>query len=166
MTSENVELALEKSLIEALDAQEVGFEAYVVAHLATSNVDAAIKALPRLRNEKTRDKAIQQSAYRLGLYHQWNDAWEFGSGLTKSERTSFYDDVIERWLYTGSRGYLARIESLPSSELRSRAAMWTIEWGRAYKDLSWEEETELRKFLLEDDIEYGDNITLKIITAK
>lgn len=68
MTSENVELALEKSLIEALDAQEVGFEAYVVAHLATSNVDAAIKALPRLRNEKTRDKAIQQSAYRLGLY--------------------------------------------------------------------------------------------------
>lgn len=44
--------------------------------------------------------------------------------------------------------------------------MWTIEWGRAYKDLSWEEEAELRKFLLEDDIEYGDNITLKIITAK
>ena len=166
LTLENAELALEKSLVEPLDPQEVGIEAYVIAHLAISNVDAAIKALPRLRNDKTRDTAIRQSAYRLSLHSQWSNAWEFGSRLPKAQRVDFLDDVIERWLSYEPSGNLARIERLPSAELRSRAAMWAIEWGHAYENLSREAEDQLRKHLLEEDIEDGDDIGVIVIFSK
>lgn len=166
LTLENAELALEKSLIKPLDPQEVGIEAYVVAHLAISNVDAAIKALPRLRNDKTRDTAIRQSAYRLSLNHQWNNAWKFGSRLPKAQRVDFLDDVIKRWLSYEPSGDLVRIERLPSAELRSRAAMWAIEWGLAYGDLSQEAESRLRKYLLEEDIEDGDAISIRVIFSE
>lgn len=165
LTSENAVVALEKALVRPIDSQEVGFEAYVVAHLVTSNVDAAISALPRLRNDKTRETAIQQSAYRLSLRSQWNNAWEFGSGLSRTERTGFVDFVIGRWLSGDPAENLARVESLPSVELRSRAAMWAIEWGHADKDLSPEVEAELRKYLLEEDIKEGDDIEIEIVVT-
>lgn len=165
LTSENAVLALDKALNRPLDSQEVGFEAYIVAHLVISNVDAAINALPRLRNDKTRETAIQQSAYRLSLRNQWNNAWEFGSRLSKTERTSFLDYVIDRWLSSDPAKNLVRVERLPSLELRSRAAMWAIEWGHAYEDLSPEVEAELRKYLLEEDIKEGDDIEIRIVVT-
>ena len=167
LTSENAVLALEKALNRPLESKEVGFEAYVVAHLVISNVDAAINVLPRLRNDKTRETAIQQSAYRLSLRRQWNNAWEFGSHLSKTERTSFVDFVIGRWLSGDPAKDLARVEELPSLELRSRAAMWAIEWGYADEDLSPEVEAELREYLLEEDIKAGDDIEIRIgVTSK
>ena len=166
VSTTNAELALKRVLSKPLDIEEVGFEAYVVAHLAMTDIDTALEAIPKLRNAVTKDTAIQKAAERLASISHWESAWDFGSRLPKSLRVDFYDEVIERWMSYYPARNLSRVEKLPSSELRSRAAMWAIEYGLAYGNLSQETESQFRKYLLEEDIEEADDIEIMVITSK
>lgn len=165
VSTTNAQLALKRVLDKPLDSEEIGFEAYIVANLAMSDVDAAIEAIPRVRNAVTKDTAIQKTAQRLASITRWDRAWDFGSRLPKSLRTSFYDEVIEDWLRFSAQENLARIVELPSQELQSRAAMWAIEWGLAYKNLSPETETQLRMYLLEEDAAEENDLEIEIVVT-
>lgn len=153
LTPTNAELALKRILRDPLDEREVGFEAYVVAHLVETDVDAAIESLPRIRNDKTRDETFKQIALWVGLRNQWDTVWRFGSRLPKSQRTSFYDEAILHWKTHDPNKDLARIEELPSTELQSRAAMWIIEYGHAFGNLSQIDEAKLGEYLTDEDRE-------------
>lgn len=149
----NAELALSRVLNHPSMEEKGVLLADIVAHLAESDVNSAVALLPRLRNEEIRKKAIVRTGTRLAMRHKYDAAWDFGSRLSKSERPDFYDRLIGGWLAIQSLqpDPIKPIEMLPTSELQSRAAMWTILYGHAEENLSLSDKTKLREYLTEAD---------------
>ena len=153
----NAKLVFERILDQPLGEDEVGLEADVVMHLVFSDVNAAIDLLPRIRNEKTRNAAIQRVGRRLGLDGRMEVAGKFGSRLPKPKRSSFYDSVVRgRFDLVGhsvGESVVETVAKIQSPELRSRAALWAIESRKARKNLSPSDEASLWEYLTEEDKE-------------
>ena len=150
----NADLAFRRIMDRPLDEKEIGLEADIIAHLVASDIEAATNMMPRIRNERTRKAAIRRTAQQLGMWARWDTAWEFGGHLPASERTSFYDSVVVQWSgYAHRQGIFSSIENLPNSEIRSRAALRTIQFKELRNDLSQSDETKLKSYLLEKDAE-------------
>ena len=160
LTPINAKLALKRILRDPLNERELGLEAYVIARLVESDIDAAIESLPRIRNDKTREATFKQIA-QVGLRNQWDTVWKFGSRLPNSQRSRFYDEAILHWRTLNPQKDLARIEDLPSLELQSRVAMWIIEYGRNRKDLSQSDEAKLREYLTDEDREQSARMEIE-----
>ncbi|MCY4142173.1 MAG: hypothetical protein OXG08_00595 [Gammaproteobacteria bacterium] len=164
----NAKLAFDRILRQSLDEDDVGMEANVVMHLVESDVDAAIELLPHIRNDKTREAAIKRVGHRLGLQGHWEIAGKFGSRLPKSQRPSFFDSVIyvrfDLVRSTLVKGDVVEIVAqIQSPELRSRAALWAIENGKAKKNLSRSDETLLWGYLTDDDKKEEQSIEITIV---
>ena len=162
----DAELVFERILDQSLDENEVGLEADVVMYLVYSDVNAAIDLLPFIRNEKTRNAAIQRVGGRLGLEGRLEVAGKFGSRLPKPQRSSFYDGVVRvRFDLVGHSvggSVVETVAKIQSADLRSRAALWAIENGKARKNLSQSDETVLRGYLTDDDKKEEQSIEIII----
>ncbi|MCY3542217.1 MAG: hypothetical protein OXH31_09990 [Gammaproteobacteria bacterium] len=105
-----------------LAGDTAGFEATVVGWVAKSDVDEAIKLLPRVREGTTKMRAYRRVMWRLEEQDRISHALHLGSDLPQHQREEYNDSLAWQIGYREPFDHLiAGIRALPSQELQSRA---------------------------------------------
>lgn len=117
----NPELTMDSIILNPSDESLRSLEALAVGTLAYSDIDAALRLLPRVRAES---KLMTFSLVGNVLVHnnEAQRALKLADHLAKQDKPTFYSSVIHHWARFDPRQLFESLNDLPSDAVRSKAA--------------------------------------------
>lgn len=127
----------------------IGRESSVVAHVAWSDIDAAVAMTDRARDEKTRDYMMVSIGTVLVNQRQYKKAMEWASNLKETQREEHFERVVLSWASGNPEQLYEEMDNLPSDKLREQAAEMLIDFNEFKKAFNADQIDELKKYLPE-----------------
>ncbi|MCY3883878.1 MAG: hypothetical protein OXG24_03070 [Gammaproteobacteria bacterium] len=142
------QLALQTALELETPERGIGPEASVIEELANFDVESAIGMLARSRNEKTRLSASQSIARTLLRNGSLERVIEISEELSEPSRDEYFQSLTPHWVWFDWFGLYQSLGQLPTSEIRSNAALTLL--GNPGIRLSEEQEKTVETYVTED----------------
>lgn len=136
------------------DAQSKQLERVVIEFLVNQDMEQAIKALPMLRSDN-RLYGYERVAFYLKRSNP-RRALSIGKSLSEEDRRKFYGEVVRRFPPFTPDILVQLVDEIPTAELRSKAALRTINRYLLTGRLSEKQLDELRQRMQAEHIEAID----------
>ena len=143
--------AFELAVAQPTPSAGLGLEYVVIAVITRENdIELALKLLPRV-HENSKSAVYGNVAAAMVREARTKEALELGKDLEESQQGSFYSQVFREWTDTNPNNLYESLEDLPTSMLKSRAAMQLILGNRYEPVLSDERINHIRTLLNSED---------------
>ena len=109
--------------VSLLTESTIGSEAMIIGRIAQSDVSLALELLPQVRAGDTKTQSYVTVASKLIEQGNTPAALGLGSQLPKSDQNEFFVNLAQNWAYRDATGLLAKMESFPTREIRSKIAV-------------------------------------------
>ena len=150
LAAENPELALQTALDQPVDSMGLGLEATVIAEVARADIERAMSMLAQVREGYTKSFSSIAVGKALVSNNDTDRALALGEQLTEESRDMYYNLVVNEWAYTDPKSLVARMEELPSTDAKYRAAMDLIRFNVGRNVLTKEQVSYVKRFLPAD----------------
>ena len=158
LVEENHELAFELALNQPVPANRSAHEVRVIDLLAEVDLEEAINLLPRVRDHaRTKESAYASVSRALIRQGDSNRAIELGQELPESLREHYYLNLFSRWARWDIVDLFESLDELPSTELKSEAAMQLLYYSdfmdgtSAHYYFSDQQLQEINEYIAEDE---------------
>ena len=129
----------------------LGLDYFVIREIILEgDIELATKLLPRV-NENSKALIYRDVASAMVREGQTDNALELGKELEESKQSYYYQQVMASWASVSPKNLYESLEDLPTSSLKSKAAMQLISINRREPVLTDEQIKHLRTFLSSDD---------------
>jgi hypothetical protein len=129
---------------------KVGLESYVIAELASSNLEQALSLLPKVRLGQTQLSAYLSVGSVLVL-DKPDQALDLGSQLNEEFQNEYFAEVITRWFHHKPQSAIAAISHLSTATARSAASLSIIQSSHNTNQLSSTQLSLLESWLDKED---------------
>ncbi len=152
VASEDPQRAMSIALEQPAGEHQLGFENIVISHLAQVDIESAIRLLSQVPKE-SQDKAYTDIGYAFIHKHEGDRVIQLGLQLDGEAQYRYFIQIFGVWARIGPANLFRSLEKLPTTEIRSQAAMVLA------RDHQWQQvlsETELEtvmSYLKEDEAE-------------
>lgn len=139
-----MELALQQPVAMRLDSA-------VISQLARFDRHLALSMLSQVREGRGRLSAYTSVGRELVDNDETQRAIKLGESLDPSSRTAYYNSILRSWASSDPEGLFESLDSLPSPELKSIAAMSLAFNNHRSKILSEDQIAHAKTYLSEQD---------------
>lgn len=130
LVEEDHELAFGLALSQPVSANRSAHEVRVIDLLAGIDLEEAISLLPRVRDVAgSKESAYGRVSKALIEQGESNRAIELGQELPESLREHYYLNLFSRWANWDMVDLFESLDGLPSTELKSEAAMQLLNYS-------------------------------------
>ncbi|MXW07284.1 MAG: hypothetical protein F4X56_00620 [Gammaproteobacteria bacterium] len=150
LAAENPELALQTALDQPVDSMGLGLEATVIAEVARTDIERALSMLAPVREGYTKSFSSIAVGRALVSNNDIDRALALGEQLPEESRDMYYNLVVNEWAYSDPKSLVARMDELPSTDAKYRAAMDLIRFNVGRNVLSKEQVSYVKRFLPAD----------------
>lgn len=151
-------LAFEIALGLPMPGHGFGPEGEIVSNIASSELEAARKLLPQVREGKTKLNAYVSVATKLILEGLTQDTLDLGRQLTERGEmaAAYYLRVGEAWAQFDPHGLVESLKNFPTAEIRSMVAARQIRWNTSTSLFSQQQIQSLRQHVISDHLDLLD----------
>ena len=153
LVKQDADLAMDIALTRPIEGDENGLEATVVSYLAASDPQLAAQMLSRVRDGTTKATAYSSVGYHLIRSGDVDQARTLAEKLPAAERTRYLESILPTWALSDPDDLYGRLASLPSPNVKSRAASTLIALNQIRKALTDDQIDAAREFLTDEDRE-------------
>lgn len=146
-------LAMETALAQPTTENELGLETTVISLLTRTDFEKAIEFLPQVRDGRTKVAAFASVGGRYVLNGETDNAVNLAQQLPESDRSAYFQALVRVWAGSNPKGLLDSINQLPTTEIKSHAALVLATFNRQQRRLSDKQIDRAKTFLTEDDAE-------------
>ena len=150
LATENPELALQTALDQPFDSMGLGLEATVIAEVARTDIERAMSMLAQVREGYTQIFSLVAVGKALVSNEETDRALALGEQLPEKNQDVYFNLVINEWAYTDPQSLATRMDELPSTEAKYRAAMDLIRFNVGRNVLTKEQVSHVKRFLPAD----------------
>lgn len=147
------QFAMEKALEQPIADGGLGLEATVIFRLSYNDIDEAIRFLPQVRPGSTKTAAYGYVGKMYIQHGATEDALNLAQELPSSSRSEYFQELLTTWTRSDPESLLNSIDSLPTSEIKSKAARVLTVSNKRHGSLSEKQVQSVEKYLLEEDAE-------------
>ena len=147
------QFAMEKALEQPIADGGLGLEATVIFRLSSSDIDEAIRFLPQVRPGPTKTAAYEYVGKMYIQHGATEDALNLAQELPSSNRSEYFQALLTTWSRSDPESLLNSIDSLPTSEVKSKAARVLTVSNKRHKGLSEKQVQSVEKYLSNEDAE-------------
>ena len=137
--------------VSLLAESTIGSEAMIIGRIAQSDVSLALELLPQVRAGDTKTQSYVTVASKLIEQGNTPAALGLGSQLPKSDQNEFFVNLAQNWAYRDATGLLAKMESFPTREIRSKIAVSLHRINRNSKSFTDSQLAQLESYLSTED---------------
>lgn len=141
--------AFEIALEQPIEDFHVGLEVSVIRKLVVNDLDHAMKLLPQVREGTSKLAAISSVGTAFADSGNMDKALELANRLPVGSRDMYLSNAVAMWGIANPKIVFEEIDKLPTSKLRSRAAMMALTGNNKKEVLSKEQEEVLKTYLTE-----------------
>ena len=159
LASVDPEFAMQTALNQPIGRNGSGMEYTVLSYIAANDPQKALAMLPRVREGQTSVWAHISVGGALVRAGQIDSALKLASNLEGSDRERYYGNLVSTWASNDAKSLYDNIDRLPTSDVKSSAALTLITWNSWQKSLSQDQVDRAKTFLTSDDaeaLEQGD----------
>ncbi len=147
------QFAMEKALEQPIADGGLGLEATVIFRLSQNDIDEAIRFLPQVRPGSTKTAAYGYVGKMYIQHGATEDALNLAQELPSSNRSEYFQALLTTWSRSDPESLLNSIDSLPTSEVKSKAARVLTVSNKRHKGLSEKQVQSVEKYLSKEDAE-------------
>lgn len=147
------QFAMEKALEQPIADGGLGLEATVIFRLSLNDIDEAIRFLPQVRPGSTKTAAYEYVGKMYIQHGATEDALNLAQELPSSNRSEYFQALLTTWSRSDPENLLNSIDSLPTSEVKSKAARILTISNKRHKGLSEKQVQSVEKYLSKEDAE-------------
>lgn len=147
------QFAMEKALEQPIADGGLGLEATVIFRLSFNDIDEAIRFLPQVRPGSTKIAAYGYVGKMYIEHGATEDALNLAQELPSSNRSEYFQALLTTWSRSDPESLLNSIDSLPTSEVKSKAARVLTVSNKRHKGLSEKQVQSVEKYLSKEDAE-------------
>ena len=147
------QFAMEKALEQPIADGGLGLEATVIFRLSLNDIDEAIRFLPQVRPGSTKTAAYEYVGKMYIQHGATEDALNLAQELPSSNRSEYFQALLTTWSRSDPESLLNSIDSLPTSEVKSKAARILTISNKRHKGLSENQVQSVEKYLSKEDAE-------------
>lgn len=147
------QFAMEKALEQPIADGDLGLEATVIFRLSHNDIDEAIRFLPQVRPGSTKTAAYEYVGKMYIQHGATEDALNLAQELPSSNRSEYFQALLTTWSRSDPESLLNSIDSLPTSEVKSKAARVLTISNKRHKGLSEKQVQSVEKYLSNEDAE-------------
>lgn len=151
VASRNPQLAFEIALQQPVGENQIGLEAQVIANIAYSDMEKALALLSQVREGPTLVYALNSVGSALVRSGDVDEAWMLAQRLPKSQRQTYFQNVVSAWALQDATELYESIDGLPSDEIKSFAAARLISFNKWSKNLDDDQVNRAKTYLNERD---------------
>ncbi len=144
---------------QPLGENGVGMEGQVLANVAFKDIDKALALLSQVREGPTLNYAVSSIGRAMLQIDDVSQVWGLAQKLPKSQRQDYYRSIVDSWAARDGTELYASIESLPSNEIKSYAALKLISFNQWSRYLDEDEVNDVRTYLNEQDARKVESFT-------
>ncbi len=148
LVEDQPQLAMELALQQPVDMR---LDSAVISHLARYDRHLALSMLSQVREGRGKLSAYTSVGRELVDNGETQRAIKLGESLDQSSRSAYYNSILRSWASSDPEGLLESIDSLPSPELKSIAAMSLAVNNQRNKILSEDQVAHVKTYLSERD---------------
>ena len=137
--------------VALLGDSTLGTEAMIIGRIANSDLSLALKLLPQVRAGDTKTQSYVSVASTLIAQGDTQEALSLGSQLLESSQHDFFINLGQRWGSRDITSLLAKLESFPTSEIRSKIALSLTRTHSTYPRFTDTQLEELESYLNSED---------------
>lgn len=145
------QFAMEKALEQPIADGSLGLEATVISRLSYSDIDEAIKFLPRVRSGPTKAAAYGKLGKMYIQHGATESALNLAQQLPSSNRPEYFQSLLTTWTHSDPASLLNLIDRLTTTEVKSKAAMALTVSNKRHERLTEKQVQSVQRYLLEDD---------------
>ena len=145
------QFAMEKALEQPIADGGLGLEATVIFRLSHNDIDEAIRFLPQVRPGSTKTAAYEYVGKMYIQHGATEDALNLAQELPSSNRSEYFQALLTTWSRSDPESLLNSIDSLPTSEVKSKAARVLTISNKRHKGLSEKQVQSVEKYLSKED---------------
>ena len=161
LTPENTELIITSIFNHPTVEDSISVKAILISKLALLDVDKAIALLPQVDHEQTRLISYSVVGVALIESNEFARATEIASSLPTHQRADYFDAIFEHWTELNPTEARANIDHLPTTEAKSRAALWLLTRPTSVTNLTLSQIEHLKSVLTSEDSDVFQNGTLR-----
>lgn len=151
LVESDFQLAFETALAQSTVENKPGLEAMVIAQLAHSDVEKALRLLPRVRDGVTKLSAYGMVGMAMIENGDTSSAIELAPQLPESDQEKFFLLTAMAWADHDSENLLESIGQISSPVARSKAAAVLTFMNQFEKSLTAEQVVEIKEYLSDED---------------
>lgn len=159
VASRDPQLAFDIALQQPIGENQIGLEAQVLSNIAYSDIEKALALLSQVREGPTLAYALNSVGGALVRSGDIDEAWMLAQRLSDSQREAYYQSVVSSWASHDATDLYESIDSLPSDEIKSFAAMRLISFNKWSKSLDDDQVNHAKSFLNERDANSVEQIS-------
>ncbi|MYI76664.1 MAG: hypothetical protein F4077_02715 [Gammaproteobacteria bacterium] len=125
-------------------------EATVIAEVARTDIERAMSMLAQVREGYTQIFSLVAVGKALVSNEETDRALALGEQLPEKNQDVYFNLVINEWAYTDPQSLATRMNELPSTEAKYRAAMDLIRFNVGRNVLTKEQVSHVKRFLPAD----------------
>ena len=122
ITQDDPQLALQLAFEQPLAEEEIGLEAFVIGAMMNVDIDAALGALDKARNEATKNAAFVEVGITLVRKGRSATAMEIVKELSPDFQRRYFSSLGTEWAYTEPDDLFQKLEALPTDQIRENLA--------------------------------------------
>ncbi len=144
-----MQVALDNPKQEKLPG-ELDYDASVISQVASEDLNKALEMLSMAKPD-SKLPALTMIGFGLTTDSEFEDAIDLGQHLTGPDQTQYYESIVGSWAQIDAEGLLGTINSLPTPQAKSKAAVALLgkDWFRGI--LTQEQRDQVKSFLTEED---------------
>ena len=159
VASKDPQIAFDIARQQPLGENGVGLEGQVLSNIALMDIDKALALLAQVREGPTLSYAVSSVGRALLRIDDVDEAWGLAQQLPESQRLDYYQTIVDSWAASDGTELYESIDSLPSDEIKSYAALMLISFNKWSRYLDKDEVNEVRTYLNEQDTEKVETFT-------
>lgn len=159
VASKDPQIAFDIARQQSLGENGVGLEGQVLSNIALIDIDKALALLAQVREGPTLSYAVSSVGRALLRIDDVDEAWGLAQKLPESQRQDYYQTIVDSWAASDGTELYESIDSLPSDEIKSYAALMLISFNKWSRYLDKDEVNDVRTYLNEQDTEKVETFT-------
>ncbi len=159
VASKDPQIAFDIARQQPLGENGVGLEGQVLSNIALMNIDKALALLAQVREGPTLSYAVSSVGRALLRIDDVDEAWGLAQKLPESQRQDYYLTIVDSWAASDGTELYESIDSLPSDEIKSYAALMLISFNKWSRYLDKDEVNDVRTYLNDQDTEKVETFT-------
>ena len=159
VANKDPQVAFDIARQQPLGENGVGLEGQVLSNIALMDIDKALALLAQVREGPTLKYAVSSVGRALLRIDDVDEAWGLAQKLPDSQRQDYYQTIVDSWAASDGTELYESIDSLPSDQIKSYAALMLISFNKWSRYLDKDEVNDVRTYLNAQDTEKVETFT-------
>ncbi len=159
VANKDPQIAFDIARQQPLGENGVGLEGQVLANIAFKDIEKGLAMLSQVREGPTLNYAVSSVGRAMLRMGDISEIWGLAQKLPESHRQDYYQSVVDSWAARDGTELYESLDSLPSDEIKSYAALKLISFNEWSRYLDKDEVNQARTYLNEQDAEKVEAFT-------